>query len=157
MRASTLPSRLGVGPNLAHSVYWLLRLVRNISADLIARTCYPFPPVTRALKYATAKLEAAGVKTVTWEPYDHKRGWEILRCLYFPDAAEYQKDILAKGGELIHPLTEWAFAGGRPQPITLAENWELNAQREEYRAEYVKVHHSFALRLNLTCPVTTVL
>lgn len=32
----------------------------------------------RALKAAAAKLKAAGVKVVDWEPFDHQRGWDIL-------------------------------------------------------------------------------
>jgi Asp-tRNA(Asn)/Glu-tRNA(Gln) amidotransferase A subunit family amidase len=96
---------------------------------------HPHPPVTRALKHAVSKLKAAGVKMVDFEPYEHSRGWEIIKLLYFPDAAKYQKDLLAKGGEPIAPLTDWAFSMARPEPLSVTENWDLNVRREAYRAE----------------------
>ncbi|OQU99866.1 hypothetical protein CLAIMM_05439 [Cladophialophora immunda] len=97
---------------------------------------HPHPPVQRALKNAVAKLKVAGVKVIDFEPYEHARGWEILSALYFPDAAQFQKDLLAKGGEPIAPLTQWAFSVARPEPISVQENWVLNVRREEYRADY---------------------
>lgn len=98
---------------------------------------HPHPPVQRALKHAVSKLRAAGVKVVDFEPYEHARGWDILSALYFPDAARFQKDLLAKGGEPVAPLTEWAFSVAKSEPISIHESWDLNVRREEYRAEYV--------------------
>ncbi|KAI1620801.1 amidase signature domain-containing protein [Exophiala viscosa] len=100
---------------------------------------HPHPPTTRGLKHAVSKLKAASVKVVDFEPYEHSRGWDILSALYFPDAAKYQKDLLQKGGEPVAALTEWAFSQARPEPITVVENWDLNVQREAYRAEYHRV------------------
>ena len=96
---------------------------------------HPHPPITRGLKYAKAKLESAGVKVVDFEAYEHARGWDILTQLYFPDAAKTQKDLLHSAGEPVLPLTEWAFSVAKPEPITVTENWELNARREAYREE----------------------
>ena len=87
------------------------------------------------MEYAYNKLKAAGVKLVEFEPYNHQTGWDILSQLYFPDAAKTQKDLLALGGEPIAPLTEWAFSVARPDPLSITENWELNARREAYREE----------------------
>lgn len=42
------------------------------------RVVRPHPPVTRALKHAKAKLQAAGIKVIDWEPYKHKHGWDII-------------------------------------------------------------------------------
>lgn len=72
---------------------------------------------------------------VDFEPFDHARGMEIVKSLYFPDAAQAQKKHLAAGGEPIAPLTEFAFALGPDEPLTIHENWALNAQREAYREE----------------------
>jgi Asp-tRNA(Asn)/Glu-tRNA(Gln) amidotransferase A subunit family amidase len=106
------------------------------------------------LKYAQEKLLAAGIKVVDWEPYKHAHGWEIIvskslevghtQCLltknksslYFPDAAASQRALIAETGEPILPLTEWAFQYSRSVPLTVAENWELNFQRDVYRDEY---------------------
>lgn len=43
-----------------------------------SRCVSPHPPITRALRMAKEKLQAAGVKVVDWEPYKHQRGWEII-------------------------------------------------------------------------------
>lgn len=98
---------------------------------------HPHPPIRRALKHAVSKLKAAGIKVVDFEPYEHARGWDILSALYFPDAAQCQKELLAKGGEPVAPLTAWAFSVAKPEPISVQDNWVLNVRREEYRAEYV--------------------
>ncbi|KAF4776197.1 hypothetical protein HER10_EVM0004269 [Colletotrichum scovillei] len=100
---------------------------------------HPHPPVTRGLEYAVDKLKAAGVKVVDFEPYKHGEGAEIIELLYFPDAAETQKEVLAEGGEPVAPLTEWAFHYSKPEPLTIRENWQLNLRREAFREEYHKV------------------
>lgn len=96
---------------------------------------HPHPPIQRALKFAVERMRTAGVKVVDFEPYEHARGWDILSALYFPDAAQTQRSLLAEGGEPVAPLTEWAFSYARPEPISVQENWELNARREAYREE----------------------
>lgn len=72
---------------------------------------------------------------VDFAPYDHAKGWGIVKALYFPDAGKYQKDLLAQGGEPIMPLTQWAFDYADPEPLSIARMWELNVEREDYRAE----------------------
>ncbi|PLB40536.1 fatty-acid amide hydrolase [Aspergillus candidus] len=97
---------------------------------------HPHPPITRALQYAKSKLQAAGIKVLDWEPYKHAHGWDIISSMYFPDAASSQRDLLAISGEPALPLTEWAFSYSRPVPLTIAESWTLNTQRDTYRDEY---------------------
>lgn len=106
-------------------------------ANALARLVRPFPSMIRALRYAKGKLEAAGVNLVTWDAYDHPRGWDILRHIYYPDAGRVHRKVLEEGGEPIHPLTEWALSYGKPNEISLEELWDLNIKRDEYRAEYV--------------------
>ncbi|KAG2421812.1 hypothetical protein HFD88_005788 [Aspergillus terreus] len=96
----------------------------------------PHPPVTRALHHAASRLRAAGIRVVDWTPHAHAHGWDIVSALYFPDAAASQRALLAASGEPALPLTEWAFSYARPAPLTVAENWELNAARDAYRDEY---------------------
>ncbi|KAH8430289.1 uncharacterized protein LDX57_007957 [Aspergillus melleus] len=96
----------------------------------------PHPPVTRALKHAQEQLQAAGIKVVDWEPYKHAHGWNIVSSLYFSDAAASQRALLAQSGEPILPLTEWAFHYSSDKPLTINENWALNAARDKYRDEY---------------------
>ncbi|KAF9871119.1 fatty-acid amide hydrolase [Colletotrichum karsti] len=99
----------------------------------------PHPPVTRALQHAVTKLKASGIKVVDFEPYNHKEGAEIITTLYFPDAAATQREILAKGGEPVAALTEWAFNNSKPDPLSIRENWELNVRRDAFRDAYHKV------------------
>ncbi|KAF4334001.1 general amidase [Fusarium beomiforme] len=65
----------------------------------------PHPPVVRALRYAVDKLKAAGATVVDFEPYKHQEGMDIVSTLYFPECAVTQKDLLAKGGEPVAPLS----------------------------------------------------
>ncbi|PYH97438.1 amidase [Aspergillus ellipticus CBS 707.79] len=96
----------------------------------------PHPPVTRALKDAKSKLQAAGINVVDWEPYKHKHGWDIISAMYFPDGAASQHTLINETGEPILPLTAWAFAYSNPTPLTVAQAWSLNVQRDTYRDEY---------------------
>ncbi|OJJ33190.1 hypothetical protein ASPWEDRAFT_115060 [Aspergillus wentii DTO 134E9] len=96
----------------------------------------PHPPITRGLKHAKQRLEAAGIKLVDWEPYKHEHGWEIISALYFPDAALSQRKLINQSGEPILPLTEWIFNQGRPTSLSVAETWDLVTKREVYRAEH---------------------
>ncbi|GLB01684.1 hypothetical protein AtubIFM57258_000094 [Aspergillus tubingensis] len=96
----------------------------------------PHPPITRALNHAKSKLQAAGIKVIDWEPYKHKHGWDIISAMYFPDGALSQRKLIAQTGEPILPLTAWAFDYSSPTPLTMAESWTLNVQRDVYRDEY---------------------
>ncbi|KEF54134.1 uncharacterized protein A1O9_09929 [Exophiala aquamarina CBS 119918] len=115
---------------------------------------HPHPPISRGLKYAKSKLEAAGVKVVEFEAFEHARGWDILTQLYFPDAAKTQKDLLAEAAEPILPLTEWAFSVAKPEPISVTENWDLNARREAYREDYHRIMKERGIDFIL-CPAAT--
>ncbi|KAL4904497.1 hypothetical protein BDW74DRAFT_25448 [Aspergillus multicolor] len=99
---------------------------------------HPHPPVIRALKEAKAKLMKAGATVIDFEPYDHQEGIDIISALYFPDAAETQKQILAQAGEPIAFLTEWIFNKAKPEPLSITENWEYNVRRDAYRDAYHK-------------------
>ncbi|KAI3393113.1 hypothetical protein diail_4711 [Diaporthe ilicicola] len=99
----------------------------------------PHPPVLRALRNAVDKLKAAGVKVVDWEPYDHQRGWDIIAPLYFPDGGQRYVDEFANSGEPALPLTLHAFDFAKKSgkiPLSVHDNWALNAERENYRREH---------------------
>jgi hypothetical protein len=103
------------------------------------------------LRETVAKLEVAGVRTVTFDPYKHDVAWEISSALYFPDGAAAQKNVLAEAGETLLPLTEWAF-GISQGPLTITENWHWNIQREKYRTEYHEAMKAKGVDVIL-CPV----
>ncbi|PYI24290.1 amidase [Aspergillus violaceofuscus CBS 115571] len=112
---------------------------------------HPHPPVTRALRLAKSKLEAAGIKVVDWEPYKHGHGWDIISKMYYPDAALLQRSLITASGEPTLPLTSWAFTYSSPNPLTIAETWTLNAQRDVYRDEYQALMRSRGVDFIL-CP-----
>ncbi|CAG8272621.1 unnamed protein product [Penicillium salamii] len=103
---------------------------------------HPHPPITRALRFARDRLVAAGIKVVDWEPYKHQHGWEVISALYYPDAGVKQRELLAQSGEPARPLTEWALSYSRSKPLTQAETWNLQEQREIYRDEYCGIMKS---------------
>ncbi|KAL4738886.1 amidase signature domain-containing protein [Aspergillus similis] len=111
----------------------------------------PHPPVIRALKHAQERLRAVGVNVVDWEPYNHDHGWNIISSLYFADAAARNRELIAETGEPTLPLTEWAFQYSRSTPLTVAENWELNYQRDIYRDDYHALMKSHGVDFIL-CP-----
>ncbi|KAK1472416.1 amidase [Colletotrichum cuscutae] len=56
--------------------------------------------------------------------------------LYFPQGPKPYLDTFAESGEPVLPLTEHAFRFSKAEPLTVAENWNLNYRREEYRRDY---------------------
>ncbi|KAK2027471.1 amidase [Colletotrichum zoysiae] len=96
----------------------------------------PHPPVLRALQMAAEKLRKSGINVVDWEPYNHSHGWDIVSALYFPQGPKPYLDTFAESGEPTLPLTLHAFGFSRNEPLTVAENWELNYKRETYRRQY---------------------
>lgn len=96
---------------------------------------HPHPPITRAIQHTVEKLRAAGIKTIDWEPYKHEHGLRILVDMFYPDGAKAQTDALASSGEPWLPLTKEAFV--RARKMTVAENWEVNLERDAYRDEHL--------------------
>lgn len=56
--------------------------------------------------------------------------------LYFPQGPKPYLDTFAESGEPVLPLTEHAFRFSKAEPLTVAENWDLNYRREAYRRDY---------------------
>ncbi|EXJ81452.1 hypothetical protein A1O3_07744 [Capronia epimyces CBS 606.96] len=103
----------------------------------------PHPPVTRALRELTAKLQAAcpdTVEFVDWTPYRHDLAWDIISSLYFCDGAAQDSAAIASSGEPWLPLSKFII---HEQPgvkeYSISEVWQLTLRREEYRAAYAKV------------------
>ncbi|KAJ9144699.1 Amidase [Pleurostoma richardsiae] len=114
----------------------------------------PHPPMIRALKTAAEKLKNAGINVVDWEPLDHKKGWDIVAPLYFPDGGDRYLAEFAKTGEPALPLTEHALNFAKKSgktPLSVADNWALNYEREKYRREYHALMNSRGVDFIL-CP-----
>ncbi|KAF5717943.1 general amidase [Fusarium mundagurra] len=101
----------------------------------------PHPPMTRALKEVAEACRKAGMEVVDWdcEPLDHKKGWEILSALYWPDGGKEALDLMEAAGEPVLPLTKFII---QEQPsvkdLTMHELWELCTKRDDYRAAYAR-------------------
>ncbi|OAX32063.1 amidase [Rhizopogon vinicolor AM-OR11-026] len=97
----------------------------------------PHPPTVRALQLAKAKLEASSeVEVVDYIPYDHNRGYSIIRELYFEDGGATIRRLLKEGGEDMHPLTEWVISPPYVKDHDAAQVWKLREKRDIYRREY---------------------
>ncbi|KAK8007902.1 monooxygenase [Apiospora arundinis] len=101
----------------------------------------PHPPMTRALREVAEACRKAGMEVVDWdcEGLDHKKGWDILSALYWPDGGKEALGLLEGAGEPILPLTKFIL---KEQPTvkdrTMHELWELCNERDMYRARYAQ-------------------
>jgi Asp-tRNA(Asn)/Glu-tRNA(Gln) amidotransferase A subunit family amidase len=77
----------------------------------------PAPPIIRALKECAAKLQKSGVKVIEWEPYEHRRGYEIVCSMYFADGGKEDLDVMAATGEPSMPLSDFVLKGIYPSEI----------------------------------------
>lgn len=92
----------------------------------------PHPPMRRALKEVADACRKAGMTVVDWdcEKLDHKKGWEIISSLYWPDGGEEVLGLLKESGEPKLPLTKFIM---EEQPAVKAlsqhELWEVSTLR----------------------------
>ncbi|KAM0689794.1 hypothetical protein Q7P36_010665 [Cladosporium allicinum] len=101
----------------------------------------PHPPMRRALREVSEACRKAGIKVVHWdcEKLDHRKGWEIISSLYWPDGGEQVLNSLKETGEPVLPLSKWII---EEQPsvknLTQQELWDRTAEREAYRTAYAQ-------------------
>ncbi|KAK1141010.1 hypothetical protein N8T08_009667 [Aspergillus melleus] len=105
----------------------------------------PHPPISRALKVAEAKLRAAGVNVVEWEPFKHQEIYDLANAFFAADGFQHLKEVLEASGEPVLPLTHAAFSWG--EEMTIYMNWQLNYNREVFRAQY----HGLMKLLGVDC------
>lgn len=88
----------------------------------------PHPPITRALREVSDACRRAGMEIVEWDctQLDHKRGWEILSAMYWPDGGEEALGLIEEAGEPVLPLTKFII---QEQPsvrkLSQHELWEV--------------------------------
>ncbi|PLB50255.1 amidase [Aspergillus steynii IBT 23096] len=100
----------------------------------------PHPPMARALREVAAACRNAGMEVVDWdsEALDHRRGWEILSKLYWPDGGREVMGLLEESGEPVLPLTRFIIEEQGVRDLSMHELWEFCAQRDAYRAMYAQ-------------------
>ena len=100
----------------------------------------PHPPMRRALEEVANACRKAGMEVVDWEceHLDHRKGWEIVSSLYWPDGGEQVLGQLAESGEPILPLTRFII---HEQPsvknLTQAELWEVSPISLRFLSEMI--------------------
>ncbi|KEP48490.1 glutamyl-tRNA(Gln) amidotransferase subunit A [Rhizoctonia solani 123E] len=118
----------------------------------------PHPPIVERLRKTREALVAAGHEVVDWTPMDHMEAFETVAKLYMIDGGDDIRATLAESGE--PPIPQ--VAGILPDPseksgCTLAESWDMNIRRDQFRAKALKHWNETALRSNSGRPVDVVL
>ena len=63
----------------------------------------------------------------------------IQSSLFYPDGGERLRQVAAATGEPVLPLMEWKLSTPQAnKDRTIHELWDLNADREAYRSEYLR-------------------
>ncbi|CAE6446816.1 unnamed protein product [Rhizoctonia solani] len=118
----------------------------------------PHPPIVEALHRVRDALVSAGHEVIDWEPMDHQQAIDIVSRLYLLDAGDEIRSVLAESGEPPIPSVAHILAEGEKHvTYTLAESWEMNTKRDEFRARALKHWNDTALRSTSGRPVDAVL
>ncbi len=98
----------------------------------------PHPPVRAALNTLSYKLsQQADFEVFPWTPYEHARGYEILRRIYFCDGGAENRATIASAGEPVCALSEWIMKPDVVVPHTIPSLWKAQAERNKYRQDYL--------------------
>lgn len=105
----------------------------------------PQPPVKRALREVTEKLQSIGsidgieIEVVPFEPYQHSKHIALAGQLLFSDGGKSTLEYLTRVDEPLLPLSAIIFGAQNPNPakeLTVTELWALNVEKEKYRVAY---------------------
>ncbi|EEP76536.1 conserved hypothetical protein [Uncinocarpus reesii 1704] len=119
----------------------------------------PHPPVLRALREVVEACKKGGIEVVDWVPYDHRKAWDIITELYWPDGGKEVRGLFESSGEPILPLTKFILEQPTVKDHTIAEYAQLAVDRDEYRNAYARHWSATANSPTgevdlLLCPVT---
>ncbi|OHF01816.1 amidase [Colletotrichum orchidophilum] len=96
----------------------------------------PHPPITRVLRSAVERLQAAGHEVLEWNADLHEDCIRTMDLYYTVDGGEdIRKDVLA-GGEPFIPHVEKLL--NRGTPISVYEYWQLNRRKWELQQAYLE-------------------
>lgn len=93
------------------------------------------PPIERAIRELTAKLEAKGHELVTWDTSDHLKCINLMDRYYTVDGGEDVRRDIASAGEPLIPHVEALVNKGKP--ISVYEYWQLNRERMDLQKNYL--------------------
>ncbi|RAK96451.1 amidase [Aspergillus ibericus CBS 121593] len=93
------------------------------------------PPIERALRELSAKLEAHGHEIVTWDVSDHLKCIQLMDAFYTVDGGEDIRRDVEAAGEPYIPHVEALV--NRGQPISVYEYWQLNKKKVALQKDYL--------------------
>jgi amidase len=94
----------------------------------------PHPPITTAMQNLKRKLDhLPQFETVNWQPFEHARGYDVVRRLYYTDGARGHKEVMESVGEPLLPLTAWVMKESHTKELSIPELYDLVKKREAYR------------------------
>ncbi|KEP47879.1 glutamyl-tRNA(Gln) amidotransferase subunit A [Rhizoctonia solani 123E] len=118
----------------------------------------PHPPIIDRLNKTRDALAAAGHEVIDFEPLDHLQAFELMIKLLLPDAGAELRATLAESGEPPVPNVEALLAAGeKGAPLSLAQSYAANVERDLFRVRALKHWNDTALRSRSGRPVDAVL
>ncbi|OOF91092.1 hypothetical protein ASPCADRAFT_211370 [Aspergillus carbonarius ITEM 5010] len=93
------------------------------------------PPIERALRELSAKLEAQGHELVTWDVSDHLECIQLMDAFYTVDGGEDIRRDVEAAGEPYIPHVEALVNRGKP--ISVYEYWQLNRKKVALQKNYL--------------------
>lgn len=111
----------------------------------------PHPPITRCLRSTVGALENAGHTVISWDPRLHR---DLVTCvdkMYLQDAGQEYEDTILEGNETASPLMRWIIDRADPKPLSAAQSWKLNSQRNALQLAYAAQWNAAGIDA-LLCP-----
>lgn len=96
----------------------------------------PQPPVTKALKWATEKLDAAGIKWKKFEVENAAQATKNIHKAYFPSGVAGVKGLLDDAGEPSLELTEYLLHD--VDLLDVNGVYAMQLERNEYRRAFIR-------------------
>ncbi|KAB8267666.1 amidase signature domain-containing protein [Aspergillus minisclerotigenes] len=93
------------------------------------------PPIERALRDLSAKLQAKGHEVVIWDASDHFEYIQLMDQYYTVDGGEDIRRDIAVAGEPFIPHVEALV--NRSKAISVYEYWQLNKQKVALQKRYL--------------------
>ncbi|KAE8412625.1 amidase signature domain-containing protein [Aspergillus pseudocaelatus] len=93
------------------------------------------PPIERALRELSAKIQAKGHEVVIWDASDHIEYIQLMDQYYTVDGGEDIRRDVAAAGEPFIPHVEALV--NRSKAISIYEYWQLNKQKVALQKRYL--------------------
>lgn len=110
----------------------------------------PTAPVSRALRETAARLRAAGVDIVDWDPVDQRQGLALLERMFVADGGVSIRRELERTGE---PWPRGMEAFSRVAELGTYEMWQIHLERTAFQKRYLDRWNAAGIDAIL-CPTT---